>query len=106
MGIDAIWEKARKASRTGTTVQPPQCEWTIPTLNITLALTLAIGIGFLVGDHAAFVAATVKVVAEYQDVFGATHHEIACFQERVKPSPQEEPYRSMLERSQRVGVRA
>jgi hypothetical protein len=47
-------------------------------------------------DQAAFVAATVKVVADYQDVFGATHHEIACFQERVNPSPQGDPFTVMI----------
>lgn len=34
-------------------------------------------------NHAVFIALAVKVVADYQDVFGATHREIACFQGRV-----------------------
>jgi len=40
-------------------------------------------------NQAVFIAVTVKVVADYQDVFGITHREIACFQGRVNPAPAE-----------------
>jgi hypothetical protein len=43
-------------------------------------------------SHAAFFAVTVKIVADYQDVFGITHLEIACFQGRVVPAPADRPY--------------
>ena len=34
-------------------------------------------------EGAVFIAVTVKVVADYQDVFGTSHGEVACFQGRV-----------------------
>lgn len=48
--------------------------------------------------QAVFIAVTVKVVADYQDVFGTTHREIACFQGRVDPAPADAPY-TELERA-------
>lgn len=37
--------------------------------------------------QSAFIAVTVRIVADYQDVFGTTHQEVACFQGRVEPRP-------------------
>lgn len=42
--------------------------------------------------EAVFIAVTVKVVADYQDVFGTTHREIACFQGRLDLAPADAPY--------------
>lgn len=43
-------------------------------------------------NQAVFTVVTVKIVADYQDVFGTTHREIACFQGRVDPAPADAPY--------------
>lgn len=43
-------------------------------------------------NQAEFIAVTVKVVADYQDVFGTTHRENACFQGRVDIAPADAPY--------------
>lgn len=48
--------------------------------------------------QAVFLAVTVKVVADYQDVFGTTHREIACFQGRAVLGTSEKNY-SELERA-------
>lgn len=43
-----------------------------------------------------FIAVTAKAVADYQDVFGTTHREIACFQGRVNPAHADTPYAKLL----------
>jgi len=37
--------------------------------------------------QSALIAVTVRIVADYQDVFGTTHQEVTCFQGRVEPRP-------------------
>lgn len=42
--------------------------------------------------QAEFIAATIKIVTDYQDVFGTTHREVACFQGRADPARNDAPY--------------
>jgi hypothetical protein len=58
-----------------------------------------------VGDlinQAVFIAVTVKILADYQDVFGTTHREIACFQGRVNPAPADAAYHKLERAHDRV----
>jgi hypothetical protein len=49
-------------------------------------------------EQAVFLAATVKVEAAYEDVFGIMHRETACFQGRVHVGAADDPY-NILERA-------
>src|SRR5205085_410098 len=54
-----------------------------------------------VGDlinQAVFIAVTVKIVADYENVFGTLHRETASFQGRVDRAPVGDPY-AQLERA-------
>ena len=46
-------------------------------------------------EKATFIAITIKVVADFQDVFGETHREIACFEGRVNPSERDASYTAL-----------
>lgn len=49
-------------------------------------------------EKAVFIAVTVKIVADYQDVFGIVHRENACFQGRLNVGQDERDY-AALERA-------